>query len=119
MKYIKYPFWAVVGLFLFVVALANRDPVILRLMPDELASAISMMSGSPMSGSLRLPLFLVIFLGIAAGLLIGFVWEWLREFGQRRELARNQQEIRRLERELKLLKAKNGEDIDDIRALID
>lgn len=113
MKYVKYLFLAVVGLCLITVALANRDVVTLRLMPEELAGMFSM------SGSISLPLFLVIFLGIVIGLLIGFVWEWMREFGQRRQLARHQKEVHRLEREVKVLKAKTGEGTDDVLALVD
>lgn len=113
MKYIKYLFLGVIGLALIVVALANREAVTLRLMPDEMSGALQM------SGSISLPLFLVIFLGIVVGLLIGFVWEWLREFSQRRELARKEREVHKLEREVKVLKAKSGEGTDDILALVE
>ena len=113
MKYIKYLFLAVIGLSLITVALANRDSVTLRLMPEELAGLFSL------SGSINLPLFLVIFLGIVIGLLIGFVWEWLREFGQRRQLARRERDVHRLEREVKVLRAKTGEGTDDVLALVE
>ncbi|MEM7438311.1 MAG: LapA family protein [Pseudomonadota bacterium] len=113
MKYIKYLFLAIIGLVLMVFALANRGAVTLRLMPEELASVLDM------SASISLPLFVVMFLGIVAGLLIGFVWEWLREFSQRRELARKEREVHRLEREVRVLKAKTGEDTDDVLALVE
>jgi hypothetical protein len=66
-----------------------------------------------------LPLFLVIFLGIVVGLLIGFVWEWLREFKYRQGLSKKDKEVHRLEREVKVLKAKSGETQDDVLALIE
>lgn len=113
MKYIKYLFLAVIGLGLIVVALANRGPVTLRLLPDELAGVLQI------GASVTLPLFLVIFLGIVAGLFIGFVWEWLREFGQRRELSKKQREVHRLEREVKVLKARSAEGEDDVLALVE
>ena len=113
LRYIKYLFLGVVGICLIVVALANRDVVTLRLLPDELASVLGI------SGSASLPLFLVIFLGIVAGLLIGFVWEWMREFKYRNDLSRKGKEVHRLEREVKVLKAKSGEGKDDVLALIE
>ena len=113
MRYIKYVFLACIAIVLITVALANRETVTLRLVPDELASVFQV------SGSVSLPLFLVIFLGIVAGLLIGFVWEWLREFGHRRQLARTQREVHKLEREVKVLKARTGEGTDDVLALVE
>lgn len=113
MRYIRYLFLAVIGLCLVTVALANRDMVTLRLLPEELAAPFGL------TGSLNLPLFLVIFLGIVAGLLIGFVWEWMREFKYRNDLSRKGKEVHRLEREVKALKAKTGEGADDVLALIE
>nr|WP_325253964.1 LapA family protein [Amylibacter sp.] len=113
MRYIRYLFLAVIGLCLIIVALANRGMVTLRLMPEELASIFQV------SGSVTLPLFLVIFLGIVAGLLIGFVWEWMREFKYRNDLSKKGKEVHRLEREVNVLKAKSGEGTDDVLALIE
>ena len=113
MRYIRYLFLAVIGIALIVVALANRGMVTLRLMPEELATPFGL------SGSLTMPLFVVIFLGIVAGLFIGFVWEWMREFKYRHDLSKKGKEVHRLERELKVQKAKNGEGTDDVLALIE
>ncbi|PLS23179.1 LapA family protein [Neptunicoccus cionae] len=113
MRYIRYLFLAVIGVCLIVVALANRTPVTLRVMPEELASVFQL------SGSITLPLFLVIFMGIVVGLLIGFVWEWMREFKYRNDLSKKGKELHRLERENKVLKAKSGEGTDDVLALIE
>ncbi len=112
MRYIRYLFLALIGLALIIVALANREMVTLRLMPDELAVPFGL------TGSLTLPLFLVIFLGIIAGLLIGFFWEWMREFKYRHDRSKKGKEVHRLEREVKVLKAKSGESTDDVLALI-
>ncbi len=113
MRYIRYLFLAVIGLALIVVALANRKMTTLKLMPDALAAPFGL------QGSVTLPLFVVIFLGIVVGLLIGFVWEWLREFKYRHSLSKKDKEVHRLEREVKVLKAKNGESTDDVLALIE
>ena len=113
MRYIRYMFLAVIGLALIIVALANRELVTLRLMPEELAGVFGL------SGSLSVPSFLVIFAGIVVGLLIGFAWEWMREFKYRHDLSKKGKEVHRLEREVKVLKAKAGENTDDVLALIE
>lgn len=113
MRYIRYLFLAVVGCALVIVALANREVVTLQLMPSELMSIFGV------SGNVSIPLFLVIFLGIVTGLLIGFVWEWMREFKYRHDLSRKGKELHRLEREIKVLKAKAGEGADDVLTLIE
>ena len=69
--------------------------------------------------SVDLPLFLVIFAGIVAGLLIGFVWEWLREHKHRAEATRRQGEVKKLERELKRTQAERDKDKDEVLALLD
>jgi uncharacterized integral membrane protein len=113
MRYIRYLFLSVIGILLITVALANRQMVSLRLMPEELAGVVNL------SGALELPLFLVIFGGIVVGLLIGFVWEYLREFKHRHALSKTGREVSKLEREVKRLKGKSGEDKDDVLALIE
>lgn len=113
MRYIRYLFFAVVGLALIILALGNRGMVTLKLAPDALAAPFGL------TGSVTVPLFLVIFLGIVVGLLIGFVWEWMREFRFRSELSRKGKEVHKLEREVKALKAKTGEGQDDVLALIE
>lgn len=113
MRYIRYLFMAVIGLALIIVALGNRGMVTLKLAPDALAVPFGL------TGGVTLPLFLVIFLGIVVGLLIGFVWEWMREFKYRSGLNKKDKEVHRLEREVKVLKAKNGEGQVDVLALLD
>lgn len=113
MRYLRYLFLSVVGIVLITVALANRQMVTLRLLPEELAGVFNL------SGTIGLPLFLVIFAGIVVGLLIGFVWEYLREFKHRRALSKTGREVTKLEREVKRLKGRSGEDKDDVLALIE
>lgn len=113
MRFIRYLFLALVGLALVVVALANRGAVELRIVPDEFAIFL------PIRNDWSLPLFVVIFGGIVAGLLIGFVWEYFREHRQRAESAQRKRELNRLEREVKGLRDKNAEGKDDVLALLD
>ncbi len=113
MRYLRYAFLAVIGIVLISVSLANRDPVSLRLMPGDLADLVGFNPG------VTVPLFLVVLAGIAAGLVIGFVWEWMREYKHRRDAGQKARELRRLERELSLLKRRENEGKDEVLALLD
>ncbi|EPX77129.1 lipopolysaccharide assembly protein LapA domain-containing protein [Litoreibacter arenae] len=113
MRYIRYVFMAVVGLSLILVALANRGLVTIKVLPAEMAAYL----GQPLSYDL--PLFVVIFGGIIIGLLIGFVWEWLREHKHRADARRQRREKERLAREVKGLKRRNNEGKDEVLALLD
>ena len=104
----------VLGLLAFVLlvlALANRGLVALRLLPETLSDYLGF------GGAVTLPLFVVIFLAIALGLLIGFTWEWLREHKHRAEAARQRAERERLERRLDETRVSN--DGDDVLALVE
>ncbi len=102
------------ALALLTVALANRDPVVVTALPPDLAAFLGW------GGQIQLPLFLVIFGGIVAGLLIGFVWEWFREMKHRSAATTNTREVRRLERELAVLKDSSSlPPQDDVLALLD
>lgn len=113
MRYIRYVFLAVLGAVLISISLANRQLVELKLMPDALSELI----GFNLSTSL--PLFLVVLGGVVAGLVIGFLWEWLREHKHRRDASVKTGEVRKLEREVKKLKKKQNEGQDDVLALLD
>lgn len=114
MKYLKYGFLALIAICLLIVALANRAPVELKLLPDDLAGYLG---GQPFA--YQLPLFLVIFLFIAIGLLIGFVWEWLREHKYRAEGRAQRREKHKLEREVSGLKQQRREGRDEVLAILD
>ena len=112
-RYLRFAFLAVLAVVLVTVAMANRAPVTLRLMTDEIAGLMGMQA------AITLPLFLVIFGGIVAGILIGFVWEWFREHKQRAEAAGQRRARALLEREVARLQEKSGEVQDDVLALIE
>lgn len=114
MRYIRYGFLGALAVALISVAMANRGAVTLRLLPDELANPLGL------SWSLEVPLFLVIFAAIVAGLLIGFVWEWLREHKHRAEAARKTGEVRQLKREVNRLKGSaKPDEPDEVLALLE
>jgi lipopolysaccharide assembly protein A len=109
----RYIVIAAIGLVLLTVALANRGPVMVRLLPDDMSAFLGLPQG------MEMPLFLPIFGGIIGGLLIGFVWEWWRESGHRTTASAKSREVARLERELAMLRDAKGDTQDDILALLD
>ena len=114
-RIIKLSFILCIAVVLIVLAIANRDPVVIYLLPTDVALWLRM------DLSVSLPLFLIIFGAIAAGLVLGFVWEWLREHRHRADASRSKRDATRLSRALEILKgearAKEGQD--DILALLE
>lgn len=118
MRYIKYLCLAVIGIILTFVAVANREAVTLRLVPQELADYALAYAG--INPSITLPLYVVILGGVAVGLALGFFWEWMREMTIRSEAMQSGREVRRLERENKRLRAEKPENQgDDVLAILD
>ncbi len=113
MRYIRYAFLGALGVVLISVSLANRGMVDLKLMPDVLAEMIGFNLG------ITLPLFVVVLGGIAAGLVIGFVWEWLREYKHRREVGQKSRQVHSLEREVTRLKGEKHQGKDEVLAILD
>lgn len=113
MRYLRYAFLAVIGIVLVSVSLANRQPVTLRLLPDGLETLV------PANPAVSLPLFAVILGGIAAGLILGFFWEWMREYKHRREAARKAREVRQLERQVNKLRQDKNAGKDEVLALLE
>lgn len=113
MRYVRYLCIGVFAIALISVALANRAVVPVKVLPNEVAHWFAV------NPQVELPLFLVILASIVAGLLVGFIWEWIREYSQRAEAARQAREMRRLEREIQRLKGEKHAGKDDVLALLD
>ncbi|GAA3867844.1 LapA family protein [Celeribacter arenosi] len=114
MRTIRYLFLAALAVVLVTVALANREPVTLALLPSELGRVVGV------DFSVSLPLYVVIFGAIVAGLLIGFFWEWMREHKHRAAARDNHLAKQRLSREVKRLKTdKAKSEGDEVLALLD
>ena len=113
MRFIRYVCLIAFAAVLIAVALANRGMVTLRLVPGELADVLGL------GHSIDLPLFLVILGGVLVGLLVGFVWEWLREYADRAAAAQTARDMRRLEREVARLRGEKYEGQDEVLALLD
>ena len=109
MRYIRYAVLAIFAVALIVLALANRGMVRLQLLPDGLADLAGV------NPSWQVPLFVVIF----GGVIIGFVWEWIREAGERVAAARQKREMGRLKSELRRLKGERHQGKDEVLALLE
>lgn len=113
MRYIRYAFLATLGVLLISVSLANRGFVTLKLMPDAVAELVGF------NMTVSLPLFVVVLAGIVAGLVIGFFWEWMREYKHRREAEIKAREVRKLERQVGKLKTEKHKGKDEVLAILD
>ena len=72
-----------------------------------------------LSAAVQVPLFIAILLGVAVGLVIGLIWEWIRESKHRTAATRIRREAQRLEDEVKRLKAEKHEGKDEVLALLE
>lgn len=113
MRYIRYASIAVFAVALILVALANRGMVHVQVLPGEIAHLAAL------NPSYEVPLFIVMFGGVLAGLIIGFIWEWIREAGERAAAARQKREMERLKSELRRLKGEKHKGKDEVLALLE
>lgn len=110
---LRYVLLALLAIVLLTVALANRAPVTLRALPDDMAAFAGF------GWQIDLPLYAVIFASIIAGVLIGFVWEWFREHKHRAAASSKTREVTKLERELAVMRDTKPKQKDDVLALLD
>lgn len=112
LRLIKYLILFVIAVVLIVVAMANLGPMTLQLLPTALGEQIGW------NRDLTMPVFLILLGTFFAGLLFGFIWEWLREHKHRVKAKLEEQERQRLEQEVKKVSppAKTG---DDVLAILD
>ena len=112
-RMLRYLFLAALTIVLLIVASANRTLVTLHLLPDAFATLLQI------NWRIEVPVFLVLFFGIILGLMVGFFWEWLREYKHRRTASTKTREVSKLERELAALKDQSSLPDDDVLALLE
>ena len=113
MRYIRYASIAIFAVALILIALANRGMVTVRMLPEEIASLAAL------NPSYDVPLFIVIFGGIVAGLIVGFIWEWIREAKERMAAARQAREMQQMRAEIRRLKGEKHQGKDEVLAILD
>lgn len=113
MRYIRYASIAIFAVALILVALANRGVVTVKVLPKELADLAAL------NPSYDVPLFIVMFGGILAGLVVGFIWEWIREAKERAAAARQTREMEQMRAEIRRLKGEKHEGKDEVLALLE
>lgn len=113
MRFIRLLFIIALAVILVAVALANREIVTLSLFPANLDRYVQG------EWSINLPLFIVIFGAFAIGIVVGLVWEYLREAQLRREARHRSAEVARLEREVGSLRQQHASPRDDVLAIVD
>ncbi|RVV97326.1 DUF1049 domain-containing protein [Mesobaculum littorinae] len=113
MRYLRYAILAIVAICLVTIALANRELVTLRLLPDSMAGFLGL------SWSITLPLFLILLIFIVLGLALGYLLEWRREHKHRAAARRERRRKEELEREVVRLKTPASGGSDDVIALLE
>ena len=113
MRYIRYASIAIFAVALILIALANRGMVTVKLLPAEISGLAAL------NPSYEVPLFIVIFGGILAGLIVGFIWEWIREAKERMAAARQATEMQRMRAEIRRLKGEKHQGKDEVLAILD
>jgi len=113
LRYIRYAVIVVLLVLLLTVALANRTVVPVHFLPEDVGALFGV------NWQLQMPLFLVIFGGVVAGVVIGFTWEWLREHKHRKTASRRGKELARLEREMEVMRDSRSVPGDDVLALVE
>lgn len=116
MRYFRYAVLGALAIVLVTVALANRSVVTLKTLPEFLADVPAL---GTLAFSIELPLFIVILGSLISGLLLGFVWEWVREHKHRADASTKGAQVRKLERELKKTQAERDKDKDEVLAILD
>lgn len=112
MRYLRYLILAALAVILITVSMANREALTLRLLPEELARLAGL------NWEVTLPAFVSLLAAVAFGVLLGFVWEWVREHKHRATAATERKERVRLEQEVRRF-APSQEKGDDVLALLE
>ncbi len=113
LRLLRYLFLVLIAIALMVFASANRGLVTLHALPDGLAQLFQT------DWRMDVPAFLLVFLGIVIGLLVGYTLEWLREHKHRRVASTQTRMVTRLERELAAMKDQTALPDDEVLALLD
>lgn len=104
LKAIKWILLAIVAICLVIIGLANMTPVDLHLLPPEIGGFEYTLH--------QVPLFGVILAAVFLGLLLGYLFEWAREYKHRRTARVKRREAEELAEENRALKRQLHDDSD-------
>lgn len=110
MRTLKLILLCVILLLIVVLALANRGPVTLHLLPEGMARVMPL--------AVEVPLFVVSLVSIGVGMVIGYLLEWLREHKHRRRASQKAREAAQARHEVERLRKESGRHEDDVLALL-
>ena len=113
MRTIRIFFVVILAIVLILVAAANRAPVTVGLLPETIAAFTGR------AWTLTMPAFVALFLAMVFGVLVGLVWEWLREAHQRAESKTRAHDLARLQREVGDLRRTHAAPKDEVLAILD
>lgn len=113
MRAIRIAFYVLLAIVLILLAAANRGMITVSLAPDALAPFVGG------GWSLTMPAFVALFLAMAFGVIVGLVWEWMRESHLRAESSRRAQELADLHRHAGAPKAPRAAPHDEVLAILD
>jgi lipopolysaccharide assembly protein A len=110
MRILKLVLLALILIALVLLALANREMVTLNLLPEGLSSVLPL--------SVQLPLFVVSLISIVVGLVLGYLFEYVREAKHRRRASHEAREAERLSQEVARLRQNRGKREDEVLAIL-
>ncbi len=109
MRFVKYILLALVALAAILFAVANRGPVTLNLLPVPMALDFPT--------SFTVPVFVALFAAMFVGIIVGLLLEAAREAYHRKAEREYKRKAAQLDREVKRLSRKAGEEDHDILGL--
>ena len=113
MRTIRIFFVVTLAIVLILVAAANRAPVTVGLLPETIAAFTGR------AWTLTMPAFVALFLAMVFGVLVGLVWEWLREAHLRAESKTRAHNLQVLQREMGDLRRTHAAPKDEVLAILD
>lgn len=113
MRVIRLAFVILLAIILVGIALANRQLITVNLFPANFGQFLGG------TWSLTMPAFIALLLAILFGVIIGFIWEWLRETSMRAELRSRASELARLEQEVGHLRKSKTAHRDEVLTILD
>jgi lipopolysaccharide assembly protein A len=109
LRFLKYLLLALIAVCCVVIAVANRGPVTLNLLPVDYQLAFPT--------SVTVPVFVALLLALFVGIAVGILLEMVRERRHRRAESQYKREAAKLDKEVQRLSTKAGEEDHDILGL--